>query len=199
MGGTITANAVVASVGTTALAAVMADPSAWPRYATPRWTQWMNTTAVANSAPSWSRGRTANPGCTMAPWGDSVSGSTVQISGDTIIDARDSGCATVVVQQMTVKLAGDLTIFAPGFETISGAKCQSSDGETHTVTVVVPGATACSSPNSVKLSAGTTTDELTNVNIQAAGKITVDGPTAVRGRVVAGCFAASGSVTLDGR
>lgn len=74
------------------------------------WTQFMNQTARANNALTWSQGLTSNPGCTMASWSSSVNGSTVSIAGNTVVDATTSGCATISLQAMTVRLSGDLTI-----------------------------------------------------------------------------------------
>lgn len=86
------------------------------------WKQWMNQTALANGAPTWSQGLSSAPGCTMAPWASSVNGSTVTTTGDLFIDARRpaSGCSAVALQQMTLSLGGDLTLVVDKFDAING-------------------------------------------------------------------------------
>ena len=135
----------------------------------------------------------------MAPWGSSVNAPFVQITEDTLIDARSSGCSRIALQGMTLDLAGDLTIFAHGLESINGLKVRSTDGQPHTVTVMVPGSTPCGSPNSVSLSPGTVADQLTRIDVRVAGKLTVHGVSDLGGDVSAGCFAASGAVKVGRR
>ena len=93
-------------------------------------------TAQANNAPSWSQGLTSTPGYTMSSVGSSVNGSTVSISGDNVLDATGSGCATVAVRSMTVELRDDLTIYANGFSTIDGTSFVSAGGAVHRVNLV---------------------------------------------------------------
>jgi hypothetical protein len=64
------------------------------------------------------------------------------------------------------------------------------------VAIVVPGATLCSSPNSVTLSAGTTSSESSKITVKVAGKLTVNGTSKLGGNVSAGCFSANGTVNL---
>ncbi|HEY8912613.1 hypothetical protein [Lacisediminihabitans sp.] len=156
------------------------------------WTQLMNQTAQANNAPSWSQGLTSNPGCTMASWGSSVNGSTVSISGNTLVDATGSGCATVALQSMTVKLRGDLTIYANGFSTINGTSFVSGDGAVHRVSLVTTGPRGCSTSGNVSLSNNTTLSS-SLLSVDAAGKLTIDGTVDVNGKVTAGCFTGSGA------
>ena len=81
----------------------------------------------------------------MASWGSSVNGSTVFIAGDTQVDATGSGCASVNLQTMTVKLSDDLTIYANGFSTINGSSFISADGAVHRVSIVTKGIRGCGS------------------------------------------------------
>jgi len=178
-----------------AVPAALASGSDYPDFQAETWNQWMNQTAKANAAPSWSKGLTANPGCVMAPWSESVNKPTVQVTGDTLIDAIPSPCSTVSMQGMTVKLAGDLTIFANGFSSTNGLRFESSDGQPHIVNVVVPGARTCANVNGVSLSA-TVSDQLTTVNVDSAGKFTINGPSGISGKVAAGCLAGSGTVAI---
>ncbi|MBC7763338.1 MAG: PKD domain-containing protein [Candidatus Saccharibacteria bacterium] len=194
--GTITANAAVTPIEPTVQAAVTASASDWPGFAPRTWTEWMNTTAATNAAPSWSQARTSNPGCIMAPWSSSVNGTVVRIEGNTLVDARQPGCARVALQGMTVELAGDLTLFAHGFDSINGIKVQSVDGKDHRFTIVVPGSALCSSQNSVKLSAGTTSSDSAQIAVRVAGKLTMNGTSKIGGYVAAGCFTASGKVNV---
>lgn len=166
-------------------------PGDYPTSQTLSWTQLMNQTAQANNAPSWSQGLTSRPGCTMASWGSSVNGSTVSISGNTLIDATGSGCATVNLQAMTVKLSGDLTIYANGFSTINGTSFASADGAVHRVNLVTKGPRGCSTSGNVSLSSNTTVSS-SRLSIDAAGKLTIDGTVDLNGKVTAGCFTGSG-------
>lgn len=156
------------------------------------WTQWMNQTARSNNAPSWSKGLTSSPGCTMASWGSSVNRPNVSISGNTLIDATGSGCATVNLQALTVKLSGDLTIYANGFSTVNGTSFVSADGTVHRVSLVTSGARGCSTSGNVLLSTNTTVSS-SRLSVDAAGKLTIDGTVDLNGKVTAGCFAGSGS------
>ena len=159
------------------------------------WSQFMNQTAYANKAPTWSQGLTANPGCTMASWGSSVNGSTVFIAGDTQVDATGSGCASVNLQTMTVKLSGDLTIYANGFSTINGSSFISADGAVHRVSIVTKGIRGCGSTGNVVLSSNTKVTS-SQLSVDAAGKLTIDGIVDVNGKVTASCLSASGYGTV---
>ncbi len=162
------------------------------------WTAWMNEVAAANAAPSWSQGLTPSPGCVMAPWGSSVNGPNATVTSNTVIDARQatSGCAGVTLQQMTVKLAGDLTIVADKFSSTNGLTFTSTDGQAHTVRILVPGASACSSGHDVSLQAGTVSGDHIQLDVTAPGRLTVNGTSSVGGNVSAGCFSSSGTVAI---
>jgi hypothetical protein len=162
------------------------------------WTQLMNQTARANNAPSWSQGLTPSPGCTMASSGSSVNGSTISISGNTLVDATGSGCATISLQTMTVKLSGDLTIYANGFSTINGTSFVSADGAVHRVSLVTSGARGCGTSGNVSLSNNTTVSS-SRLSVDAAGKLTINGTVDVNGKVTAGCFTGSGSGLIGAR
>ena len=161
------------------------------------WTQWMNQTAAANGAPSWSQGLTTSPGCTMAPWSSSVNGSTASTSSDLVVDARSSAssCAGVALQQMTLSLGGDLTLIVDKFDAINGLNVVSRDGATHTLTVKVEGASG-STNNDLSFSAGTTIDPKIKVFLQTPGKVTVNGTSSLGASIQAGSFATSGAVNF---
>lgn len=144
------------------------------------WKQWMNQTAQANRAPSWSQGLSSTPGCTMAPWASSVNGSTVTTTGDLFIDARQpaSGCLGVALQQMTLSLGGDLTLVVDGFDAVNGLHVASADGNPHTLTIKV-GGTAAANAN-FTFSASTTVDPEIKVSLQAPGKVTINGTSTQR-------------------
>ena len=161
------------------------------------WKQWMNQTAAANAAPSWSQGLTSNPGCTMAPWSSSVNGSTVSTSGDLVVDARSqaSACAGVALQQMTLSLGGNLTLLVDKFDAINGLNVVSRDGAAHTVTIKVEGASG-STNKDLSFSAGTTIDPKIKVLLQTPGKVTVNGTSSLGASIQAGAFATSGTVNF---
>lgn len=197
VGGAITRVAATAPVATP-YSAFTYNPAEWNGSIVKTWTDWMNEVAAANAAPSWSRGLTSSPGCVMAPWGSSVNGPNATIIGNTVIDARQatSGCAGVALQQMTVKLAGDLTIVADKFSSTNGLTFTSTDGQAHTVRILVPGASACSSGHDVTLQAGTVSGDHIQLDVTAPGRLTVNGTSSVGGNVNAGCFSSSGTVTI---
>lgn len=159
------------------------------------WNQWMNSTAAMNAAPSWSRGLSAQPGCTMAPWGDSVNGSAVTVIENTVVDAR-STCSTASLQGMTVNLTGDLTIIANRFSTINGARFASADGATHRVRIVTPGISAAGSAGAVGLSAETVADSHTILDVEASGTATIEDRSAITGTLRAAALNASGANTI---
>lgn len=122
----------------------------------------------------------------------SVNGSSVSISGDTEVDATGSGCAAVNLQTMTVKLSGDLTIYANGFSTINGSSFVSADGATHRVSIVTKGNRNCGTAGNVSFSTNTTSTG-SHLSVDAAGTLTVNGVVDLNGKVTAGCFVGSGS------
>jgi cytoskeletal protein CcmA (bactofilin family) len=194
VGGSITSGvAVPAPTLVAAFTAASFDGSA-PGQTT--WRAWMNATATANAAPSWSQGLTASPGCTMAPWGSSVNGSTVTVGSPLVVDARagTSGCSNVALQQMTVKLAANLVIYADGFQSINGIAFGSADGAHHSVTIIVTGSNASS--GAVSLSAASTTDSLTSLSVHTPGTVTLQGTSSLALRVESGAFVSSGAVTV---
>ncbi len=197
VGGTIARTAAIVSAATpySAFAYNAAD---WNGSTIKTWTGWMNEVAAANAAPSWSQGLTSSPGCVMAPWGSSVNGPSATVTGNTVIDARQatSRCAGVTLQQMTVKLSGDLTIIADKFSSANGLMFTSTDGQSHTVRVLVPGESACSSGRDVSLQAGTVSSDHIRFDVSAPGRLTVNGTSSISGNVNAGCFSSSGTVTI---
>lgn len=160
------------------------------------WKQWMNQTAQANRAPSWSQGLSSTPGCTMAPWASSVNGSTVTTTGDLFIDARQpaSGCSAVALQQMTLSLGGDLTLVVDRFDAISGLRVATADGNPYTLTIKVEG-TAGANAN-LTFSAVTTVDPEIKVALQTPGKVTINGTSTLNASIVSGGLATSGAVLL---
>jgi cytoskeletal protein CcmA (bactofilin family) len=197
VGGTITRVAATVPAATP-YSAFVYNPADWNGSTIKTWTAWMNQVAAANAAPSWSQGLTSSPGCVMAPWGSSVNGPSATITGNTVIDARQatSGCAGVALQQMNVTLAGDLTIVADKFSSTNGLTFTSSDGQAHTVRVLIPGSSACNSGRDVSLQAGTVSGDNVRLDVTAPGSLTVNGTSSISGNVNAGCFSSSGTVTV---
>lgn len=161
------------------------------------WKQWMNQTAQANGAPSWSQGLSSTPGCTMAPWASSVNGSTVSTTGDLFVDARQpaSGCLAVALQQMTLSLGGDLTLVVGKFDAINGLHVVSADGTPHALTIKVEG-TGGTTNTDLSFSASTTVDPLIKVALQTPGKVTINSPATLNASIVSGGLATSGAVIL---
>jgi hypothetical protein len=160
------------------------------------WKQWMNQTALANGAPTWSQGLSSAPGCTMAPWASSVNGSTVTTTGDLFIDARRpaSGCSAVALQQMTLSLGGDLTLVVDKFDAINGLHVASADGNPHTLTIKVEGSAATNA--NLTFSAATTVDPVIKVALQTPGKVTLNGTSTLNTSIVSGGLTTSGAVIL---
>lgn len=200
IGGVIETQAIVPDLPASPAPVFEFAPEDWDGYTTVNWKSWMNATAIANNAPSWSQGRTANPGCVMAPWGSSVNGSTVTVVGDTVIDARQasSGCTGVTLQSMTLRVSGDVVLIANSFSGINGLRIESADGAPHTVRLLVPGEqVACASAHTVSLSAATVVTPDITLRVMTPGKVAMNGTTTLRGSIAAGCVAASGNVKLE--
>ena len=70
-----------------------ASASHWPGFAQKTWTTWMNDSASADIAPSWSQARTTNPGCAKGPRASSsrprISPKLVGLCGGVRCDASD--------------------------------------------------------------------------------------------------------------
>lgn len=128
-----------------------------------------------------------------------VNTATVTVGLDTLNDARStaSGCASVMIQQMTRRLSGDLVIFADSAQIANGCTIPSAGGRAHKVTVVVPGAPGHGS-GSINVSNGITADALTILSLQAPGDVTVNGPADALGQLVGGRVLATGKVNLNG-
>jgi hypothetical protein len=198
--GTITTGAAVPAAPLPpfpTLAAV--NVSGWTGFTASSWVQWMNATATADSAPTWSAARTSNPGCTMSSVQNSVGGVNASIATNTVIDARQtaSNCATITLQGMTLNLSADLTIYANKFAVLNGLTVHSSDHKPHTLRILVPGTTAsCPATSQIAFSPATTIDPLIATQLYAPGRITVAGTTSFTGQVEAGCYYGSGTVAI---
>ncbi|MFG2045129.1 OmpL47-type beta-barrel domain-containing protein [Dactylosporangium sp. NPDC048998] len=194
----IVGGTVKAGVGVSALTVAGFTPAEFDGNAAGRitWRQWMNATAAANGAPSSSQGLTANPGCTMAPWASSVNAGKVTVASDLVVDARTatSGCASVALQEMTVKLRGNLVIYVDKFDAVNGIAFVSDDGGRHSVKVIVTGSN--SQNGAVTFSANSTTDALVDLTVHTPGKVTIQGTSALAAVVESGSFASSGSVVV---
>ena len=197
VGGVIRQNASVAPVVVPQFSGVAFTP-ARPGYQSFTWTQWFNAAAQANSAPSWSAGLTATPGCAIAPWSSSVNGSTIATSGDTVVDARQatSGCAVIKLQGMTVRLSGDLALYADSIEALRGTRFESADGGAHRVELLVPGSTVACNSKAVKLHANTATDAHTSLRVVTPGTLSIMGSSTISATTDVGCLAPTGAVTI---
>jgi hypothetical protein len=170
--------------------------SAWGDFTGVTWQQWLNQTAAANDAPSWSQGLTSTPACVMAPWGASVNGEHVTVSTPTGVDARTatSGCSGATLQGMTLDLGADLVLQADQLTFVNGLTVTSVDGSDHVLQIVVPSddatAIALAAPN------GITASPQVQVQVVTGGGVQINGATSVPALLDVGFLRASGSVDL---
>ena len=163
VGGTISSHVSVSGIASMALPWVSINSPAWSGFHQETSRQWMNATAQTNGAPSWSHGLTASPGCTMASYGDSVNGTGVSITTNTLFDATKAttGCATVSLRGLTLTLNADLVIYADAFSSINALTVWSGDELTHSLHIQISGtAAACTSAHTISLSTATSVDPL---------------------------------------
>jgi cytoskeletal protein CcmA (bactofilin family) len=199
VGGEIHQNAEVAPVVAPAFAGVSFTEGR-PGFDAVTWAQWFNAAAAANSAPAWSAGLTSTPGCTVAPWGSSVNGPVIAVDRDMVVDARrtTSGCAAVTLQGMTVRLSGDLVVYADSIHALGGTKFESGDGASHRVELLVPGSAVTCDAGAVKLHANTATDAHTRLRVVTPGTLSVMGPASLDATADTGCLKVTGVVTVNG-
>jgi cytoskeletal protein CcmA (bactofilin family) len=175
------------------------DPAVLPGTTPITWRAWMNATATANAAPSWSAGLGADPGCVMAPWASSVNGATVDVDVPTVVDARGvtSGCDQVSLQQLTLRLRADLVLYADSIQSVNGLHVVSADGGHHTLKLIVPGDQVdCGGGKDIALSASTVVDPTVTAELHTPGRTVVQTGSQLGGQLVAGCVSSSGTVTL---
>lgn len=198
VGGLITSGAIVEVPVIEVPTDPTVDSGHWSGYRNVTWQSWMNATALSHAAPTWSAGLTASPGCTMAPWSDSVNGTTADILEDTLIDARSaaSGCQSVSLQQMTIRLSGDLVLVADNFTAHSGLTFESADGAPHQVSILVPGEFGTCSAGQIAITGGATTAIQVQLHLRAPGQVQLNGDVDFAGTVAGGCVAATGTVVL---
>jgi hypothetical protein len=134
----------------------------------------------------------------MAPWAAGVNGSSVTVAAVTVIDARasTSGCSTATIQGMSLRLGGDVTLLVDGFAAPTGMNVTTIDGEPHTVRIVAGGAGGCVAGEAIGFPNGVSATDGARIELHTFGQVSVNGPASFGGRVVAGCFAASGNVTV---
>ncbi|TFD00547.1 PKD domain-containing protein [Cryobacterium sandaracinum] len=198
IGGQITSNTTVPPVVVDGHAFVY-KPTEWIDPVNTTWRQWMNATATSNNAPTWSRGLSANPGCTLSPGCDSVNGKIVTLSTPTLVDARRSvnGCSAVTVQNMEIAMSSDLTLIADKIGIVNGLKVTSADGKAHVLRLIATGnATSCTSTNGISASGGLNIDPKISTQVLAAGQAKIDGPASFSGQVLAACFPSSGATNI---
>lgn len=116
-----------------------------------------------------------------------------------VFDARQvtSGCAAVALQGMTVRLSGDLVLYANSIEALSGTKFESFDGILHRVELLVPGSTVMCGTGAVKLNANTTTDSHTELRVVTPGTLSVMGSSTLNATADTECLNATGAVTVS--
>ncbi|SNS65081.1 Polymer-forming protein [Micrococcales bacterium KH10] len=195
IGGAITENDLV-DIPPLPDSAKVIDAADWSGYSVKSWNQWMNETAAANSAPTWSSGLSSTPGCVMAPWADSVNGTDVVIDTPTVVDARGSGCAGgVALQGMTLTLNADMVLYAGRFSSINGLNVSATNGRKLHL-IVAEGAQSCQGGPAVSLSAQTTIDPTVQVQVLTGGRTEMNGLITMTGNVDTRCWTGSGTVNL---
>ncbi|WP_225224302.1 PKD domain-containing protein [Cellulomonas sp. JH27-2] len=192
VGGVVT-GATAAPLALQEQAVVPVDPSAYPSSVWKTWTNFVNEVARSGAAPSWSPGLTTAPGCVISPSPASVNTSSVLLSGSSVIDARQptSGCATVSLQQLTLRLTGDVTILASSARLINGVRVESADGKPHQFTIAVPGASGV-----IAVPNGLTTDARISVTLRAPGEVSIEGHSDMRGAISGGAVKMTGSAAI---
>lgn len=176
------------------------NTSDWSASSQLTWRQWVNAAATANNAPSWSHGLGPVPGCTLSSSADSINGTTITVGSNAVVDARQSAnnCSGVILQSMTIKLSGDLTILADGFQATGGFYVQSADGAPHTLRILIPGtAQTCNSSNAIVLNGGTNLDANVTARLHSPGKVSIDGASTLSGQIDAGCVTTSGTLSFS--
>jgi cytoskeletal protein CcmA (bactofilin family) len=176
------------------------NPSDWPATSQLTWRQWVNAAATANGAPTWSHGLGASPGCTLSSSADSINGATITVGNSTVVDARKvtSNCGNVILQSLTIRLSGDLTILADGFQATGGFTVQSADGAPHTLRILISGTVqTCNSSSAIVLNGGTNLDAQVAARLHSPGKVSIDGTSTVSGQIDAGCITSSGTLSFS--
>lgn len=174
-------------------------PAQWTGFTFKTWVQLLNENAAANNAPTWSNMRKAAPGCVVDSANYSMNG-PLTITENTVLDARQvtTGCSKITLQGMQLRMSADLVVYADSFVTTNGWTTVSTDGQTHTLRVIVPGVSAeCSSGRDIRLGTGTTLDEKVQTLLYSPAKIHIDGTTTIWGQVVGGCVTSTGNTTIN--
>ena len=187
IGGQVQQGATVSPVSVPEYETSSYEPTAWAGFEAMDWTAWVGSTAASGATDGGSASE-----CRM-------NGTTVTVEGDLLIDARQvtSSCAAVSFHDATIRLNGDLTIYADALASTAGLTVLSGDGLPHTVQILVPGTTrSCASAGRVVFSPGTTFAANLAVIVKTPGKVTIHGASALNVTVDASCFATSGAVNL---
>ena len=80
--------------------------------------------------------------------------------------------------------------------TLNGTKFVSGDGQQRYVDLVVPGSSISCQAGAITVGAKTTTDSKSTLGLITPGAFSINGPTATNASGDAGCFKASGMVTV---
>ena len=133
--------------------------------------------------------------CTMAAGAHSINGRDVPVTEDTVIDARTvtTGCAAVSLQGVHVQVGADLTVVADSLRTVGDVSFVSADGEPHRVRLITP---AGAEGSAVTLARGLAVDPQLEVEVVTGGTVTIGGPSAFTGSVVAGLVRTTGQVAI---
>lgn len=174
-------------------------PSQWTGFTYKTWVQLLNENAATNNAPTWSNMRKAAPGCSVDSATFSMNG-PLTITQNTVLDARQvtTGCSKVTLQAMEIRMSADLVIYTDALTTTNGWTTVSTDGQPHTLRVIVPGLTAdCTSGRDITLGTGTVLDQHIQTLLYSPAKIHIDGTTTIWGQVVGGCVSSTGNTTIN--
>lgn len=165
---------------------------------TVQWADFLKQQAALYDTPSWSP-IAQGTGCTVSPGASWSLPGDIQITADTVLDARQ--CATTEIGNAgTLRLSADLTIYVNSFTAPNGIKAVSADGQPHQLNIISPsGATPskqCSNTKHLNLGSNSTFDPLIQTTLYSESKITLNNNTSLTGGVISGCTVQSGLVAI---
>ncbi|MGO4533417.1 cutinase family protein [Leifsonia sp. 2MCAF36] len=142
--GTITTGTPAPTIGAVTFQTIGFSATDWPTSTPTTWKDLINGIAESNGLPDTSPGRSATPGCTIAPTTSSVGAASWQVTTNTVVDATTagSGCPTVTVDNMNIGLSADLTLIVDNIQQANSVSVYSADGQPHRLRILATGTSA---------------------------------------------------------